>query len=499
VDGIKLKMFSRVLLWLSISSLSSAALPWGNGDVTPGIKTSSSVTFDPLAVLAILWNPRASVSASRLYAQTYRGDTKRPRWPHLVQIGVVTIPVSVLVSHLTRNYRSIHPALEMFMGTVDKLSVKSTIGRVINLFPTLPLSGSEASFVDSLAFRPSMHPRNDIMIVSLLRPGRRALLVKHACHVPEPQHADARGRRKWLLGRIIFGLTELVMGLILLAGLIFSILLADIWGAVLFGSYLLHWLVSTAVSLCQLVESDTWKEELNIRQDDDIVFAVYERPAGGWVIFKGTQETMERWARTSWRFANEKPHNQLVHWAWMMTGLYAALASVANMVNMTGYTQLGFLAALVYGSLAELWLTVVDQMFQPQAMSFLGPYSTHTVAANDKKYKSVVQACLGVDNAHRLGSVPWTALGLLPQREPFLALEQAIRHLHTLSCANGGIAEEGWLDGALSEFDKSCKDLHQDEVDYSQGIRDEVERVWRERIANQEKQQQDREAKQFPV
>lgn len=486
-------MLSKVLLWLAISSLSSATLPWDSVDVTPGIKTSAPVSFDPLTVLAILWNPRASMSASRLYAQPHRSETKRPRWPHLMQIGAVTVPVSVLVGHLTRNYRSIHPGLEMFMGNVNNLNVRSTIGKVINLFPILPLSGSESSFIDSLAFRPSMHPRNDILIVSLLRLGRRALTVQHV--VPEPQDASTRYRMKWLLGRIVFGLTELVMGLLLSGGLTLSVLLTDIWGVVLFGSYFLHWLASTAVSFCQLVESDTWKEELNIRQDDNIVFAIYERPSGGWVIFKGTQETMERWARTSWRFTDKK----LVHWSWMITGVMAGLASVANMVNMTGYMQLGFLITLVYGSLAELWLTVVDQKFQPGLMSFLGPYSTHIVAANDKKYKSIIQACLGVDNVHRLGSVPWTALGLLPNREPFLALEQAIQHLHSASCANGGVAEEKFLDEALSEFNSSCKDLHQDEADYSQRIRSEVERVWRERVANQEQPGSAKEVMAIPA
>lgn len=486
-------MLSKVLLWLALASLSTATLPLGSTDVTPGIKTSAPVSFDPLAVLAILWNPRASMSASRLYGQPHRSETRRPRWPHLMQIGAVTVPVSVLIGHLTRNYRSIHPGLEMFMGNVNNLNVRSTIGKVINLFPTLPLSGSESSFVDSLAFRPSTHPRNDIFIVSLLRPGRRALTVQHV--VPGPQDASTRYRMKWFLGKIVFKLTELVMGLLLSGGLTLSVLQDDIWGVVLFGAYFLHWLASTAASFCQLVESDTWKEELNIRQDDDIVVAIYERPSGGWVIFKGTQETMERWARTSWRFTGKK----LVHWSWMITGLMAAFASVANMVNMTGYMQLGFLITLVYGSLAELWLTVVDQKFQPGLMSFLGPYSTHILAANDKKYKSIIQACLGVDDVHRLGSVPWTALGLLPNREPFLALEQAIRHLHSASCANGGVVEERCLNEALSEFDNSCKDLHQDEADYSQHIRDEVERVWRERVANQEKPGLEKEVRQFPV
>lgn len=405
-----------------------------------------------------------------------------------MQIGAVTVPVSVLVSHLTRNYRSIHPALEMFMGNVDNLNVKSTIGKVINLFPTLPLSGSESSFIDSLAFRPSMHPRNDIMVVSLLRQGIRTMGV--GAGVPRAQGADGARRTNWLVSKFIFGLTELVMGLIIATGLTFSVLLADIWGVVLFGSYFFHWLASTAVSLCQLIESDTWKEELNIRQDDDIVYAIYERPSGGWVIFKGTQETMERWARTSWRFVDGKLWNRIVHWSWMVTGLLAALASVANMVNMNGLMQLAFLGVLVYGSVAEVWLTVVDQMFQTGGMSFLGPYSTHTVAANDKKYKSIIQACLGLDDIHRLGPVTWTELGLLPKRQPFLALEQAIQDLQNAASANGGVPEEGHLDAALEEFDLACKDLHQDEVDYRQGIRNEIERVWRERVVKYQNKRQ---------
>ncbi|OAQ59141.1 hypothetical protein VFPPC_10173 [Pochonia chlamydosporia 170] len=490
-------MLFTILLWLSISCLAAASLPWGSQDVTPGVKTSGPVSFDPLAILAILWNPRASVSASRLYAQPYHYGRKRQRWPHLMQIGAVTVPVSVLVNHLTRNYRSIHPALEMFMGNVDNLNVKSTIGKVVNLFPTLPVSGSESSFVDSLAFRPSKHPRNDIMVVSLLRPGMRVFGTGE--DDSEVQHADTADKKNRRLSKTIFGLTEVVMGVLVSGGLTISVLLYDIWGVVLFGSYFLHWLASTAASLCQLVESDTWKEELNIRQDNDIVFAIYERPSGGWVIFKGTQETMERWARTSWRFVDNKPHNRLVHWAWMMTGLFAALSSVANMINMTGYMQLGFLGVLVYGSVAELWLTVLDQMSQPDSMSFLGPYSTHTVAANDKKYKSIVQACLSLDNTHRLGPVPWTELGLLPKREPFLALEQMIQSLHSAALANGDVADEASLDAALVHFDHSCKDLHQDEVDYQQGIRNEVERVWRERIQQEQKEAQPKAAPRLTV
>ncbi|KAK2595754.1 hypothetical protein QQS21_006580 [Conoideocrella luteorostrata] len=460
-------MHRGILLCFCLAWLARASLPWGSAITTPVIKRSDSVSFDPLAVLAILWNPRASVSASRLYAQPYH---KRFRWPHLMQIGAVTVPVSVLVGHLTRNYRSTHPALEMFMGNVDKLNVKSTIGKVINLFPTLPLSSNESSLSDSLAFRPSRHPGNDIRIISLLWSGKGSSLDGSG-----PETRASASIRGWFICTLVFRLTELGMGLIIACGLTFSVLLADMWGVFLFGSYMLHWVASTMVSVCQLIQSDTWKD-LNIREDNNIVYAVFERPSGGWVVFKGTQETMERWARTSWLFVGT-PWHRLVHWLWMVTGLLAALASVANMVNMNGYIQLGFLGMLVYGSVAELWLTVVDQIFQADSLSFLGPFSTHTVHSNDKKYKSVIQASLGLDAANRIGPLSWTSLGLLPKREPFPALERVVATL--LGAAE---LDEARLEQALQEFDQSCKDLPQEDHDTRQGIRDEIERVCGERL-----------------
>ncbi|OIW26238.1 hypothetical protein CONLIGDRAFT_467072 [Coniochaeta ligniaria NRRL 30616] len=462
---------SLLVLTACLSCLANATLPFGvepNAAVT--VKHTDAVSFDPLAVLAILWNPRASVSTSRLYAQPCRD---RFRWPHLMQIGAITVPVSVLVGHLTSNYRSVHPALEMFMASVDELSVKSTIGNAVNLFRTLPVSSCESGLIDSLSFRPSIYPGNDIVIVSLLAPGRGALDAQTATG-SRPARELSQG-----LGRLVFRLVELLMSLIVAFGLVFCVLWADLWGIVLFGTYLLHWFASVAVSFCRLIEPDTWTT-LGIRADESIVYAVYGRPSGGLIVFRGTQETMERWARTSWRFS-DRPWSRLVHWSWIVTGLFAALASVACMVNMNGYTQLVFLGMLLYGSAAEILLTVVDRTFESGSNSVLGPYSALEVESGDKKYKSIIRASIGIAADYQLGSLSWISLGLLPDRDVFQALEAAVKFLHSVD-ATGNMPSEAHLNESLSIYDQRCSEVSQEDRDTRDGIRQEIQSVWRQRI-----------------
>lgn len=57
----------------------AAKLPLGNLDDGNIQGTSTKISFDPLALLAILHNPRATASAARLYGQSYLGVF---RWPH---------------------------------------------------------------------------------------------------------------------------------------------------------------------------------------------------------------------------------------------------------------------------------------------------------------------------------------------------------------------------------------------------------------------------------
>jgi hypothetical protein len=234
-------MPKSILLGLLALPLAAAKSVWGDGFQSPEVKQSNEISFDPLAVLAILWNPRSSASASRLYAQQ---SLRLFRWPHMMQIGAVTVPVSVLVSHLTNNYRSIHPVIEMFMTNVDKLSVKSTIGNAINLFTSLPVSGSELALIDALNFKSSQYPGNDIMVVSLrhVSPDDDSAASSDSDRQsPSPFPKMKGGFRKSM-----FLAMEAFMGIMVTAGLVGSCLLGDIWAIVLFGSYFAHWVASTA-------------------------------------------------------------------------------------------------------------------------------------------------------------------------------------------------------------------------------------------------------------
>lgn len=462
------------LSWLAfVPVVAATTLPlWNTEASTAQLKGTDAISFDPLAVLAILWNPRASASASRLYAQP---SSKRFRWPHMMQIGAITVPVSVLVNHLTMNYKSRHPAIEMFMGDVDRLKVKSTIGKEINLFTSLPISGGESALIGSLNFKSSKHPANDIYIVSL---GNHNPIGGGEIHADVQEAVSVSPRTAF--ARVVFFASEATMGLLLLCGVIFSILRLDAWAITLFGTYLAHWMVSTAISFCHLIVTD---DSLLIRDDPETVYAIYERPSGGWVIFKGPQETMERWARTAWTFSNS-PLHLFLHWNWMISGLLASLASVANMVNMDGILQLGFLGTLLYGSVAELWLTVLARDLQSPSMSFLGPCTTAGVYANDKKFKSIVQASMGLDKDNRLDSLRWTALGLLPARDPFLAIEQASADLRETPLTSTS------LESLLHSFDERCEDLPREDRKTVLGIRNAIQDVCNQRIEQAQQRRQ---------
>lgn len=464
-------MSKNILLGILALPLVASALSWREDIQSPEVKQSNEISFDPLAVLAILWNPRSSASASRLYAQQ---SLRQFRWPHMMQIGAVTVPVSVLVNHLTNNYRSIHPVIEMFMTNVDKLSVKSTIGNAINLFTSLPVSGSELALIDALNFKSSLYPGNDIMVVSLrdVSPDDDSSASSHSGQRPRAQ-AFKGGLRKFM-----FLVTEAFMGVLVTVGLIFSILLGDIWAMVLFGSYFAHWVASTAISFNQLIIADP---NLRIRKDATIVYAVYERPSGGWIVFKGTQAVMERWARTSWIFVNTVWH-RIIHWVWVLSGLVASLASIANMVNMNGYLQLGFLGMLLYGSLAEVWLTTLGRGLSTRAEGFVGLHTNCVVHSKDKKFKSIIEASLGLDDDHRLGTLEWTKLGLLPARDPFTALEDVMQQLNAADVSSKGAPSPTVLEDALKHFDSRCKDLPGEEQGFVARVRQEIEQAWEKRI-----------------
>lgn len=98
--------------------------PFDTTNVKEELKQSpNGVTFDPLAVAAILHNPRANTSAAKLYTQH---DRDLFRWPHTMMFGGTLIPLKLLVQHLTSRPSSLHPAISMCWDTTIKISVRST-------------------------------------------------------------------------------------------------------------------------------------------------------------------------------------------------------------------------------------------------------------------------------------------------------------------------------------------------------------------------------------
>jgi len=456
-------MANAVKLSLCLASLlpallAEAALPWNSQIRQPTLKSTDAVSFDPLSLLAVLWNPRASASAGRLYMQP---DLKTFRWPHLLQIGAVLTPVSMLVSHATRNYGSTHPAVDMCAQTIGVLDVKSSIGASKNLFSKLPVMNSDLRLLEVINFKPSDIPTNDIMIVAV----QSSLSTSNS----QSPHWKIMMAKKSVL------CTEIVMGIIVLSGTIFSSLLGDLWAVVLFASYTLYWVVSTAISFRQLNRPDA---SFKIKVDDKAVFAIFQRPVGGLVIFKGRQDILELWARSKWVFDHAAYHNFL-HWAWMLTGSVAALASVACMVNMDARLQLAFLGMLLYASTAELWLTVLAHLLQTSSMTSLDFRSTKEVKRNDKRFKSIIQASLGLEKEYRLDKLRWVDLDLLPSTLVFKAMVETLDFLN-------GCNEKDDIVRAGERFHKRCEDEHLEanDIETRDSIWSEIETVWAQRDAS---------------
>ena len=59
-------------------------LPFTDTTSSALLRGFDSITFDPLGVAAVLNNPRADLSAARLYVQS---DRRAFRWPHTTMIG----------------------------------------------------------------------------------------------------------------------------------------------------------------------------------------------------------------------------------------------------------------------------------------------------------------------------------------------------------------------------------------------------------------------------
>ena len=380
-------------------------LPFTSSISAPKLRGSDSITFDPLGVAAVLGNPRADLSAARLYVQS---DKQTFRWPHMTMVGGALTPVSALVSHLA-SYDSIHPAVSMC--TKDERS----IGVISNtIFRELRVNVSNLWLQDELSFRPSRTPiqirgerasygnaANDIEIVWVKN------VFDHGALPTSHRHSFCI-----LWRRAIISISGLLTGLLLCVGLTFSILTGDIWALTLFFLYLAHWLASTFISFTQLVKTTS----PDVRQDDEIKYAIHERPPdiGGMVIFKGTQQEIETWYRTTLQFRRDLIADAL-HWFWMLTGTLSAISSVACMVNMTGDFQLGFLAVLFYSSIAELWVTQCARRIQRDMRQAAGLGKATVLTENKSRTEAISRATLGLENECNTKGLDWVGLKLLPQ------------------------------------------------------------------------------------
>ena len=394
-------------------------LPFADTISSKNLRGSDSITFDPLGVAAVLGNPRADLSAARLYVQS---DRHAFRWPHTTMIGGALTPVSTLVAHLAQ-YDSIHPAVSMC--TRDEKSINIISDTFIK---NLRVNVSNLWLRDVLNFKSSKeplqilgdHPKfgkagNDFAIASVKHVFDQSALPEAKIH---------RFPIRWR--KAVIDLTGLVTGLLLAVAFVFSVLTGDIWGVVLFFLYLSHWMASTLISFTYLVKPTC----PDIRQDDTIKFLVHERPAdiGGTVVFKGTQHELETWARTTLQFRHDVLGDAL-HWFWIVTGTMSAISSIACMVNMKGTFQLVFLAVLSYSSLAELWLTQIARYIQRELRASAGLGTVAILTENKSRTEAIVRATFGVGTECSLDGLDWIGLKLLPQSPIFVQFQQMLRAL----------------------------------------------------------------------
>jgi hypothetical protein len=176
---------------------------------------------------------------------------------------------------------------------------------------------------------------------------------------------------------------------------------------------------------------------------------------------------------------NHNFYNTFIHWFWILTGIAAAFASVACMVNMSGYLQLGFLGILFYSSAAELWLTVLARGLQISTSH--GTISAKGVRMNDKRYKSIIQATLGLHKDHRLDELDWIDLGLLPSMTVFQAMMSTLYYLNNVDVPKG-FGEPSDLVEAKIVFDDGCQSLQTKDFETRDGIWIEIQRVWEQRM-----------------
>lgn len=220
------------------------------------------------------------------------------------------------------------------------------------------------------------------------------------------------------LSVLIMNLISWLTGFVVIVALAFSVLMVDIWAAVLFFVYLCHWTASMAVSyypLANIYQPSIKSTALTrartnnfarpppnhatIPENPEPLFSIHERDEGGTIVFKGRRDTIEAWARIGWSFNKEY---SLFHWIWIVTGTLAAIASVACMINMYGAMQLAFLGLLTYSSVGEILAARIAGQLQHahrrHARLFL-------IVDNATRTQAIVRAALEVNAASSLAGL----------------------------------------------------------------------------------------------
>ncbi|KAL2848232.1 hypothetical protein BJX68DRAFT_255837 [Aspergillus pseudodeflectus] len=422
-------MLARRALGLLLQAVvAQAKLPLATNKPEAELKNSKEVTFDPLGVAAILHNPRAHRSAARLYTQPYGSALT---WPHFMMFGATLIPLQVLVAHLDRGSNNIHPAVaSLCLGGTTQLPIVSD-----TRLRELSLDVSNSWLRDAIGFKASLHALNDVMIVNI-PPAHPEGLVGRV----ENRNAH----------RLILGILSLLTGLMFTGVVVAAILVLDLWALALFFFYGLHWLAGVGISIV----APLYRSRDRVMPDRSPRSAIIERPMGGLVVLRGTQETFEIWARSNWDFQRSLLNNCL-HWSWISTGAIAAICSVACMVNMRGYIQLAFLGLLLCSSLAE----IVASRFYSQLDTEVFNASTCLLLESTTRIQAIVRATVEIDAAYRLHGINWIELGLLPPLGTFQGMDRVEAGEETVP-AQGPVHHKS-VEGAFQQFTEGVESSHQ--------------------------------------
>ncbi|RAL08836.1 uncharacterized protein BO97DRAFT_408090 [Aspergillus homomorphus CBS 101889] len=401
----------RGLAFALCATVAEAKYPFSSSAPKATLTNDTSVSFDPLGVAAVLGNPRAGASAAKLYVQ-YDRDVFH--WPHMTMVGGTLPAMQMLVEHLTSGLLSIHPAIKLCAQDTTMIPIRSNVSNQV--FRELPLTLSNLWLNDLIAFKPSdEYPGNDFMVI-------------HIDAVHESAADKRRRMRKdpghgwWMVGRLSLYLLILINGAMILAAMLIGILAADIWAFSLFFLYGSHWIASALITFVPMVQVHVPP----IVKSESPRYAAYQRPEGGTVIFKGRQDTLEGWARSTWEY-KPTPLKAALHWTWMITGALAAFASVACMVNMHGYLQLAFLAVLVYATLAEIIATKVSRRLQIKAKGYI---PSDLVKSNETRSQGIISATIAIQPECRLEGFDWIQMGLLPSMPAFRQMQVTLARIN---------------------------------------------------------------------